>query len=158
MHWYYRVDRTNNRYCWYLQSAGLQVRSHEIVPVSNPRPQIVAEQSRASPQLDSTTSPSQEPIGAPSTHFTARWLDLPASIDLGTYDFATARSDYAGEHASPHSEEPMLSARAAASETISQLPHKSTNVLKFGSLFVAGAISVVLFVGLFKGVGVSLGS
>src|SRR6516162_8495062 len=62
MHWYYRVDRTNNRPCWYLQSAGLQVRSHEIVPVSKPRPEVLVEPSLAPSQKDDVqTSPSQPP-------------------------------------------------------------------------------------------------
>src|SRR5947208_16398589 len=27
LHWYYRVDRTNNRHCWYLHAQGLQTHS-----------------------------------------------------------------------------------------------------------------------------------
>ena len=80
MRWYYRVDRTKKRYCWYLQAAGLQVRSHEIVPLSKPRSQIVAEQSLTSPQRatlqpspsqpaiaeDVFIEPNKPPVGAPS--------------------------------------------------------------------------------------------
>jgi len=208
MHWYYRVDRTNNRPCWYLQSAGLQVRSHEIVPVSKPRPEVLVEPSLAPSQKDDVqTSPSQPPtaegvliqrgeppIGTPvEAHFTARWPDLPALVDLDAPDFAPPSSDYSGEHALPHSErpvlsephftarwpdlpasvdlgasdfappteysgehalpyseQPVLSTQVVLPDTISRLPHKSANGIKFGSVFIAGAISVILFRGLLK--------
>jgi hypothetical protein len=165
MRWYYRVDRTKKRYCWYLQAAGLQVRSHEIVPLSKPRPQIVAEQSLTSPQRDTLQpspsqpaiaedvliEPNEPPVGAPSAaHFSARWLDLPESMDLGADDFARPRSDDAVEHASPHSEGPILSTQFVAADTISQLPHKSNNAVKFAFVFIAGALSIVIFRGLLK--------
>jgi len=159
MHWYYRVDRANNRHCWYLQAAGLQVRSHEIVPLSKPQPQIVAEQPLEQSQKDDfQTSPSQpataegvliEPRDS-AEHFTARWPDLPASVDLGASDLAPPASDYDSEHALPHSEEPVSSTQVVPPETISQLPHKSTNAPMFGSVFIGGAISVILFGGLLK--------
>ena len=31
LHWYYRVDRTNNRHCWYLHAQGLQTHSQTNV-------------------------------------------------------------------------------------------------------------------------------
>jgi hypothetical protein len=165
MHWYYRVDRTNNRHCWYLHSAGIQVRSHEIVPISKSWPQIVAEQPLTSSQKDTLqTSPSQPataagvliepnepPAGAPAAaHFTARWLDLPASVDLGAVDFARPRSDYAVEHASADSEEPGLSTSFVAADPVDESPHKSIHAANLVSISVAGAISMVLFGGALK--------
>ncbi len=162
-HWYYRVDRTNNRHCWYLQPAGMQVRSHEIIPLSKPRPQIVAEQSLApTQQSDLQAWPSQpataegvliepieSPIGARSAaHFATRWPDMPASVDLGD-DSVPPQSDYVAEHESPHTEE-LISTRFVSADAISQSPHKSTNAVKFGSVFIAGAISVILFQTLLK--------
>jgi hypothetical protein len=208
MHWYYRVDRTNNRHCWYLQSAVLQVRSHESVALSKPRSQVVTEPSLAPSQEDEVqtslsqpstaegviTPSSEPPIGAPTeAHFTARWPDLPASVDLGG-DFALPPSDYSGEHALPHSEQPVLSeahfnarwpdfpasvdlgtshfapplsdhsaenalphserpvlsTQADLPDTISRLPHTSARGIKFASVFIAGAISIILFGGLLK--------
>ncbi len=29
-HWYYRVDRSNNRHCWYLDAVGLRIQAHEV--------------------------------------------------------------------------------------------------------------------------------
>lgn len=168
LHWYYRLDRTNNRPCWYLQSAGLQVRSHESVAVSKPRPQVVAEPSLTPSQKDDVQPSSSQPataedvpvhrsepaIGTPSeAHFTARWPDLPASIDLGASDFAQP-SDYSGEHALPYSEQPMLSTQVVLPGTIGRLPHAPANGIKFGSVFIAGAMSVILFGGLLKLIGV----
>jgi hypothetical protein len=46
LHWYYRIDRTNNRHCWYLHSNGMQVHANEDVVSPNPKPrhESVAEQ------------------------------------------------------------------------------------------------------------------
>jgi hypothetical protein len=33
-HWYHRVNRTDNRHCWYLSSAGMKVRSDASLAVS----------------------------------------------------------------------------------------------------------------------------
>jgi hypothetical protein len=164
MHWYYRVDRTSNRHCWYLQPAGMQVRSHEIAPLSKPVPaQIVPEQSlAASEKVDLQTlplqaaaaedvriEPSEPSIGAPSAaHFNARWSHAPASVDFG-YDFASSRRGTAAEQASPRPEEVMLSTRVSP-DTVSPSLHKSRNPVKLGLLFIAGAISAILFATLLK--------
>jgi hypothetical protein len=165
MHWYYRIDRTSNRHCWYLQSAAMQVRSHEAVPPSKPPlARIGPEQSPAGSQkVDLQTPPLQpapaedvriEPIepsiDAPSAaHFTARWPDVPASMDLA-YDFASSRRDIAAEQTSPRAEEAMLSTRFASPDAVSQSLHKSRNPVKFGLVFIAGAISAILFATLLK--------
>src|SRR5690348_18307517 len=58
LHWYYRVDRTNNRHCWYLHAQGMPVHpSADATPrrrdvpsdgldeqVPNPPPAIAASQ------------------------------------------------------------------------------------------------------------------
>src|ERR1700756_1708450 len=36
LHWYYRVDRANNRHCWYLHAQGLQ--THSITNVTSRDP------------------------------------------------------------------------------------------------------------------------
>jgi hypothetical protein len=52
MHWYYRVDRTAKRHCWFLDFAGTQVRLHKNAAPSNLRSQVTAEQAVASPEND----------------------------------------------------------------------------------------------------------
>ena len=163
MHWYYRLDRINNQHCWYLQPAGLQVRSHAIVPLSEPRPQIVVGPSLAPSQQDNLQTsalqpaggafiePSDPPIGAPAAaHFTARWPDLPESVDSRAYDFAPPQRGDAADHGSSHSEQLTLSTPFVAPDTVGQLPHKSRNDVRFGLIFVAGALSVILCGGLLK--------
>jgi hypothetical protein len=54
MHWYYRVDRTNNRHCWYTQSAGLPVHSQRNEMPSNPTPHIARERISAPLPTDTT--------------------------------------------------------------------------------------------------------
>jgi hypothetical protein len=142
----------------------MQVRSHEIAPLSKPvAAQIVPEQSlAASEKVDLQTLPLQaaaaedvrielsEPsIGAPSAaHFDARWSHAPASVDFG-YDFASSRPGTAAEQASLRPEEVMLSTRVSP-DTVSRSLHKSRNPVKLGLLFIAGAISAILFATLLK--------
>ena len=89
MHWYYRVDRTNNRHCWYTQSAALPVHSQRNGMPSNPTPHIARERISASLQTDPTAlsqlaTAEAASIDAPApsvsertANFTARWSDLP---------------------------------------------------------------------------------
>jgi hypothetical protein len=46
LHWYYRIDRSNSRHCWYLHSNGMRVHAQEDVVSPNPKPrhESVAEQ------------------------------------------------------------------------------------------------------------------
>ena len=55
-HWYYRVNRTDNRHCWYLSSAGMKVRSDSraatsdvALPSSTPKRDNDSETVRATP-------------------------------------------------------------------------------------------------------------
>jgi hypothetical protein len=164
MHWYYRLDRANNRHCWYLQAAGMQVRSHEIVPLLTPRPQIVADQSLAPLQKEDPQTSLSQPataadvfiesgvptIDSPSAaNFSGRWPNISASVDSGGSGFAQLPHDSAGEDASARSEELALSTQLAPAETISRFPHKAT-AAKFWIVFIGGAISVILFGELLK--------
>ena len=107
LHWYYRVNRTGNRHCWFLDSTGTPVRLHKDLATSNLRSQVTAEQVLASPENDTVpTAPeqrataetvaaettAQEPSvrGRAATDFTARWIDLPKSVDLDAREFAHA--------------------------------------------------------------------
>ena len=190
MHWYYRVDRTNDRHCWYLDSAGVQLRSERSAATSNPTRQNPVEQARASPGNDSvqTVSPrlasaetaadetqffessvgeraapaSAEtvPLEAPFFEssvderavmdFTARWLDLPKSVDLNMPEFATPRNNYTDEHVAPDLQKEMPSTWFATRTTSDSLDHTSTVVAKFGTIFLAGALAMLLYGGALK--------
>jgi hypothetical protein len=121
LHWYYRVDRTGNRHCWFLDSTGTPVPLHKDLATSNLRSQVTAEQVLASPENDTVpTAPAQratpetvaaettaqEPSvrGRAATDFTARWFDLPKSVDLDAREFAVPRQTDAAGHTAPDSD------------------------------------------------------
>ena len=211
LHWYYRADRTDKRHCWFLVSAGTQVRLHKNVTTSNLRSQVAAEQVLASPENDTVQiAPSQlataeavaaettvqEPIPnlrsqvtaeqvlaspendtvqiAPSqlataetvaaettvqepsvaeraaTDFAARWLDLPKSVDLDAGEFAAPRRNYATEPTTSDSNEQMTSTWFVAADTGGGLRDNPVGTENFGSIFLAGALGILLFGGVLR--------
>lgn len=153
MHWYYRVDRTNNQHCWYLQSAGVQVRSRENVPLSKPQAQIPRELELVSAEKETDQTSITARDEAPyrqlaSPDFTARWLDIPESVDLDTREFNRPRSDYAVEQTTPALTAAQISSISFVStaiDTQSPRPRNFAGALSFGSIFVAGGLSVLIF-------------
>lgn len=151
MHWYYRVDRTNNQHCWYLQSAGAQVRLRENVLLSKPLAQISRELELASAEKETGQASVTPRDEAPyrqlaSPDFTARWLDLPESVDLDAREFDRPRSDYAVEQtpALTVAQISSISFVSTAVDTQSPLPRNFAGALSFGSIFVAGGLSVLI--------------
>jgi hypothetical protein len=173
MHWYYRVDRTTNRHCWYMQSASLQVRMRPHVTNSNPQPQNVAKLTSAPLPTDSislsidhdadeswqfataeivptATSLLSSPQSGPAAiDFARRWFDLPKSIDLKQREFATSPNNYALE-ASADFKEPTLPISFVALDPKHGLPHQAARTVNLLSIFLAGALTVVLFGGVLK--------
>lgn len=159
-HWYYRVDRTNNRHCWYTQSARLPVHSQRNEMPSNPTPHIARERISASLQTD-TTALSQlataetASIDAPApsvsertANFTARWSDLPKSVDLDQHE--SPRDNYAPEPAASDFTKPVASTRFVAADSKRELPHKSASTVYFWSIFLAATLIMILFPGMLK--------
>jgi len=167
MHWYYRVDRTNNRHCWYLQSAGMEVRSHlsmtgssasrktrsgasQIVAESGPAPrQSDAEEATSSPVAD--TMPAETPRLEPTiadraaTDFTGRWLDLPEAVDLQAGEIDQHNS-YAAEQTAPVTKEPIASPIwFVAADAKDVAPQRSAGLANFGSVFLVSALGIMLF-------------
>jgi len=171
-HWYYRVDRTNNRHCWYLQSAGLQVRPHvpeTSNPESSPAKQALAslEQAQASSENASvqTASPPlaraetvpdeppffEPPIGKPAvTDFGERWFDLPKSVDLTAGEFATPRNDYADERMPTDPAVQLPPVWFVAQDPSGELRYNSAGAANFGSILLAGAIGMLAYGGALK--------
>ena len=167
LHWYYRADRTDKRHCWFLVSAGTQVRLHKNVTTSNLRSQVAAEQVLASPENDTVQiAPSQlataETVAAETTvqepsiperaatDFATRWLDLPKSVDLDAGEFAAPRRNYATEPTTPDSNEQMTSTWFVAADTGSGLRDNPVGTANFGSIFLAGALGILLFGGVLR--------
>ncbi|WP_183256722.1 hypothetical protein [Bradyrhizobium sp. CIR48] len=108
-HWYYRLDRTTKRQCWYLRAAGgkssqtaqattdaPEADSAAPQTMQNARAEYIAPQTSAAPGMPNTSAPApaatnaqpvaqQPPSGAPETNaqqpaVTARWPEAsPAS-------------------------------------------------------------------------------
>ncbi len=156
-HWYYRIDRTNNRHCWFTQAAGLPVHSQRNGMPSNATLHIGREQISAPLQTDPTELSQLETAGqdstdtpsvdVPTTKFTARWSDLPKSVDLDRHE---SRDNYASRPVAADSIKPMASTEFVAAVSKRELPHKSTRALYFWSIFLAATLSMILFGGVLK--------
>jgi len=77
-HWYYRIDRSNNRHCWYLDSVGVQVRSHRIAATSNPTEQNPVDLAKQAP---SPTEPIQPAAARLASTETVSSETSPSSIE-----------------------------------------------------------------------------
>jgi hypothetical protein len=161
-HWYYRVDRTNNRHCWFLSSARMYLRSHRIVVTTNRSSQSPAEQawtaSQQAVQTQSSQLASAGTVGvktlplestvakSTATNFVGRWLDLPNSVDLNAGKPVTPRNNYTEADTSSDSGKQVPSSWFVAAGTSGGL-RQSAGTANFGSIFLVGALGALLFVG-----------
>ncbi|MFY9837466.1 MAG: hypothetical protein WAK55_13555 [Xanthobacteraceae bacterium] len=114
LHWYYRVDRATKRHCWYLTTGGIHVHSFANVAAPAPsqhensgEPAGAATNTAvqtATPQTPaSQTASAEAPLPEPSVRqhraidFSARWQEMPKSLDLDAHDVTPPSNDYAGE-------------------------------------------------------------
>jgi hypothetical protein len=162
LHWYYRVDRTNNRHCWYLHAQGLQTHSLTNSTLRDPQDENAAAQagqelSRTAPiqpapaerrgvlRTLSETPVLEASAGEhPGLEFSARWVDLPRSIDLNTRELTAGSNGYAAEPAAANAEEhlpPSLSIISAGDGAAQ--PNSSTEP-KFGLISLTGSTVLVL--------------
>lgn len=152
-HWYYRVNRTDNRHCWYLSSQEVQVPSHAraaISQVASPSP---------TPQHENATSATDEAPSAqmapaqmtsaeaafleppvrehvPVIDFAARWPDLPKSLDLAGYQRTATDTEQQKPRTLPVVE-------AEQQDSAGQAPFGSVSLagaLAMGSLLLAGGV------------------
>jgi len=165
LHWYYRVEHTNNRHCWYLHSDGIQIRSHRDVVSPKPRRENVARQARettptqsstiqiAPPQLE-TAPPARDetPFLAPSfpenaaIDSAAPAQDLPKSVDLDARELATGSNPYAAEHIVREAEEQMPVPRHSVSGVDSGVRQNSAGEADLWFILLAGVLGVALLV------------
>jgi hypothetical protein len=103
-HWYYRVDRVNDRYCWFLQPAAMQIHLHRTVTTPSPTTPLVGKRLSFSSLWSSPAAATAEVLEREPTFnepvavvFTARWLDLSKSVDLGQREFPASRTSYVAE-------------------------------------------------------------
>jgi hypothetical protein len=169
LHWYYRVDRTNNRHCWYLHSDGIRIRAHGDVVSPKLRRENVARQAReitptqsstiqiAPPQLETAPPALDEtPFLAPSlpentaidsaatADSAAPARDLPKSVDLDTRELATGSNRYVAENEVTKAEEQLPSASHNVQDVDDGGRQNSLDTANLGSILLAGVLGVAL--------------
>jgi hypothetical protein len=162
LHWYYRVDRTNNRHCWYLHAQGLQTHSQTNVTLRDSQDENAAAQAGQGPSRIAIIQPAPaEPWGAlrtpaetpmleasagehPALEFSARWIDLPRSIDLNTRERMAGSNGYAAEPAAANDEEQLPPRLSIVSGGDGAAGPDSTTEQKFRSISLAGSALLVL--------------
>lgn len=164
LHWYYRVDRTNNRHCWYLHAQGTQTHSltnwtsrdpalqdeHAGEPPtqgSSPSATVQAgpAERTAAPRTRSETPVLEASAGEqPGLEFSARWIDLPRSTDLNTRERVTGSSGDAAERALASTAEQLPSSFSIVSGEDDAARLSSTDGPKLGLISLTGAALLVL--------------
>jgi hypothetical protein len=161
MHWYYRVDRTTNRHCWYINPPGMRIHARENKPISNQTTQLAletgppaAETERPSPQ--NVLFANAEILFREAPHreyataaFNTRWLDLPESVDLTAPRFLRRSKNYDDAHKAAVINEQAVSTQVVSTDT-GALPRKSIGTASPGSIFLGGALSLLVFGGVLK--------
>jgi hypothetical protein len=130
-HWYYRINRTDRRHCWYLGSDSARTRAREAAARSSTRKpirqrtaghiaeaapaQITPAEAVSGPEPSAQAAPT--PIRRaettanetdPGREFAGRWPNLPSSIDLNSRRSAAAASNsYTEEHAAKDAHDDM---------------------------------------------------
>jgi hypothetical protein len=162
LHWYYRVDRTNNRHCWYLHAQGLQTHSQTNGTSRDSQDENTAAQAGQGPSRIASIqpapaerrgvprTPSETPVleasagEHPGLEFSARWIDLPRSIDLNTRELTAGSNGYAAEPAAANAEEQLPPSLSIVSGEDGAARPDSTTEPKFGSISLAGSAVLVL--------------
>lgn len=162
LHWYYRVDRTNNRHCWYLHAQGLQTHSQTNVTLRDSQDENAAAQAGQAPSRIATIQPApaerwgmlRTPSETPTLEasagehtgleFSARWIDLPRSLDLNTRERMAGSNGYAAEPAAANAEEQLPPRLSIVSGEDGAAGPDSTTESKFGSISLAGSALLVL--------------
>jgi hypothetical protein len=166
-HWYYRVDRATKRHCWYLSTAGIRVHSFanvaapawsrresagDAAAATNTVVQTAAAQTPApAARTASVEDPLPEPpvSGHGAIDFSARWQDLPRSLDLDAHDVTPPSNDYAGEGGATIAVAHVPSGpftvadQAGTRNRDSALRQRSKNELGFGSILLACGLGIL---------------
>lgn len=148
LHWYYRVDRANDRHCWYLHERGMRVHSLINAPSHSSEsendtagePVWKTPPVPAQPEHEQTMMPAEQP----TADFAGRWVDLPKSVVLNAHEFVAERNGYAPEHQADNRQEQLPPALANVSATDSDVPQNADTQTNFGSISLAGAVILAL--------------
>ena len=171
LHWYYRVDRANNRHCWYLHQQGMLAhspsrnsdavsRNSDAVSRSSDAvsrgsdaisPSSDIENDTAGGQVWPTPPAVPQPgyersetsAEQPTTAFVARWVDMPRSVDLNAHQFAAEGQGYAAEHVAENGQDQLLPTLANVSAANGEV-RQDSGTRTYGSISLAGAMVLAL--------------
>ena len=147
MHWYYRVDRANNRHCWYLHEQGMRVHS-QIESRSRPaetQDDAIDEPNRDAAPVTATPQPQGATMAEPEDlNFTTRWVELPKSADLTAHEPVGASNGYAPEQEVASAQEQLPPALAGVSAVNNDARQNTGPQTNFGSISLAGAVVLAL--------------
>ena len=150
LHWYYRVDRANNRHCWYLHEQGMRVHSliNAASRSADTQNDTTGEQVWKTPPLTDTAEPEYEQSETmteqPAVDFAARWVDLPRSVDLNAHELVAENNGYAAEHGVENRQEQLPPAWANVSAANGDVRQNAGTQTNFGSISLAGAVVLAL--------------
>lgn len=149
LHWYYRVDRINNRHCWYLHTQGMAVHAplNPTLRDRDIRNDTADEDAPKPPPGAVTPQPmfEQSDTTKRQTNFTSRWVDLPKSVDLNAPEIVAASSGYAPEQDVPSRGEHLPAAWPNVSVVNGQAqPNSPAGTNYFGSISLVGAAVLAL--------------
>jgi hypothetical protein len=167
-HWYYRVNHTDNRRCWFLSSEGMKVRSNargEMSDVASdsptPKRDNSSETARATPPRTTSTQMASVPMvpeqattadpafsetpvreHAAAMDFAARWPDLSESPDLYASELAAISNSYADTQTAADVEERMPLTWPVTEAGRAGQQQDPASQAAFGSVFLAGALAL----------------
>jgi hypothetical protein len=135
-HWYYRVNRTDNRHCWYLSSAGMKVPSVVRAATSD-----VALPS-STPKHDNDSVETRVDRQAAAMDFTRRWPDHSESPNLEARELSPISNGYNDTQTAADAEQQMpLIWPVADAERVGQ-QHDPAGQAVFGSVFLVSALAL----------------
>ena len=150
LHWYYRVDRANNRHCWYLHAQGMRV--HSLINATSRSPDaqndIADEPVRNTPPATVSPQPddgqSETTAEQSTADFATRWVDLPRSVDQNAHEFVAESINSAAEHGAENEQQQLPHAWANVSAVNGDAPQNAAAKTSFGSISLAGAVILAL--------------
>jgi len=155
LHWYYRVDRANNRHCWYLHEQGMRVHSiGHATSHDDARSDPVPENDTTGEQIWKTPTViggqpadvEQAPVAVKQQkeNFATRWVDLPKSVDLNAHEPVAVSNGYAAEQGVDNRQEELPPAWSNASAATGDVRQDARTPTSFGSISLAGAAILAL--------------
>jgi hypothetical protein len=168
-HWYYRLDRSTKRKCWYVRGeinkparvASAQKESAPPAEAANPQPaaaispsvadaraELTASQANARQKLATVSDSAPSNVGSPGSDspVSTRWLDQSSMASSGGTKVAS--NDTAASPPEETQAEPQPTAPPAAGTAHATVEKQSTSTLLFimaGTLALAGMVGGVIF-------------